>query len=117
MKRVRPCGLRHEFGATTGRPRRCGWLDLPALKHACMLNGATQLCMMKADVLDAFDEVQVCTHYELDGETSEHLPYLLEEGWSSRYSSPARLARCRTIRRRNRVARFIARLRQGNRVA
>ena len=48
----------HEFGATTGRPRRCGWLDLPALKHACMLNGATQLCMMKADVLDSFDEVQ-----------------------------------------------------------
>ena len=44
-----------------------------------MLNGATQLCMMKADVLDAFDEVQVCTHYEVDGETSEHLPYLLEE--------------------------------------
>ena len=82
----------HEFGATTGRPRRCGWLDLPALKHACMLNGATQLCMMKADVLDAFDEVQVCTHYELDGETSEHLPYLLEEAWSSPYSSPARLA-------------------------
>ncbi len=70
----------HEFGATTGRPRRCGWLDLPALKHACMLNGATQLCMMKADVLDAFEEVQVCTHYELDGEISEHLPYLLEEG-------------------------------------
>jgi len=70
----------HEFGATTGRPRRCGWLDLPALKHACMLNGATQLCMMKADVLDAFDEVQVCTHYEVDGKTSEHLPYLLEEG-------------------------------------
>ena len=69
----------HEFGATTGRPRRCGWLDLPALKHACMLNGATQLCMMKADVLDAFEEVQVCTHYEVNGETSEHLPYLLEE--------------------------------------
>ena len=69
----------HEFGATTGRPRRCGWLDLPALKHACMLNGATQLCMMKADVLDAFDEVQVCTHYEVDGKTSAHLPYLLEE--------------------------------------
>ena len=44
-----------------------------------MLNGATQLCMMKADVLDAFDKVQVCTHYEVDGETSEHLPYLLEE--------------------------------------
>ena len=69
----------HEFGATTGRPRRCGWLDLPALKHACMLNGTTQLCMMKADVLDAFDKIQVCTHYEMDGQASEHLPYLLEE--------------------------------------
>ena len=70
----------HEFGATTGRPRRCGWLDLPALKHACMLNGATQLCMMKADVLDGFEEVQVCTEYEVDGERTSHLPYLLEEG-------------------------------------
>ena len=70
----------HEFGATTGRPRRCGWLDLPALKHACMLNGATQLCMMKADVLDSFNEVQVCTEYDVAGERSEHLPYLLEEG-------------------------------------
>ena len=70
----------HEFGATTGRPRRCGWLDLPALKHACMLNGATQLCMMKADVLDSFDEVQVCTEYDVAGHRSEHLPYLLEEG-------------------------------------
>ena len=70
----------HEFGATTGRPRRCGWLDLPALKHACMLNGATQLCMMKADVLDSFDEVQVCTEYDVAGQRSEHLPYLLEEG-------------------------------------
>ena len=69
----------HEFGATTGRPRRCGWLDLPALKHACMLNGATQLCMMKADVLDSFDEVQVCTEYNVGGEQSDHLPYLLEK--------------------------------------
>lgn len=69
-----------EFGATTGRPRRCGWLDLPALKHACMLNGATQLCMMKADVLDSFEEVQVCTEYEVDGKRSENLPYLLEDG-------------------------------------
>ena len=69
----------HEFGATTGRPRRCGWLDLPALKHACMLNGATQLCMMKADVLDSFNEVQVCMEYEIDGQRSGHLPYLLEE--------------------------------------
>ena len=70
----------HEFGATTGRPRRCGWLDLPALKHACMLNGATQLCMMKADILDSFDEVKVCTEYDVAGECSENLPYLLEEG-------------------------------------
>lgn len=69
----------HEFGATTGRPRRCGWLDLPALKHACMLNGVTQLCMMKADVLDGFHEVEVCTHYMVDGVRSDHLPYLLEE--------------------------------------
>ena len=69
-----------EFGATTGRPRRCGWLDFPALKHACMLNGATQLCMMKADVLDSFEEVQVCTEYEVDGKRSENLPYLLEDG-------------------------------------
>ena len=51
--------------------------------------------MMKADVLDAFDEVQVCTHYEVDGETSEHLPYLLEEAWSSRVRVPPRLAGCR----------------------
>ena len=70
----------HEFGATTGRPRRCGWLDLPALKHACMLNGVTQLSMMKADVLDSFDEVQVCTEYQVGGERSSYLPYLLEEG-------------------------------------
>ena len=79
----------HEFGATTGRPRRCGWLDLPALKHACMLNGATQLCMMKADVLDAFDEVQVCTHYEV-GRRDFGAPALPARGraWSSPYSSP-----------------------------
>ena len=89
----------HEFGATTGRPRRCGWLDLPALKHACMLNGATQLCMMKADVLDAFDEVQVCTHYEVDGKTSEHLPYLLEEALvQASVRVPPRLARGRPVR-------------------
>ena len=70
----------HEFGATTGRPRRCGWLDLPALKHACMLNGATQLCMMKADVLDAFDEVQVCTHYEVGRRDFRAPAVFVEEG-------------------------------------
>ncbi|MEZ0485343.1 adenylosuccinate synthase [Fibrella aquatica] len=65
-----------EFGATTGRPRRCGWLDLPALKYAVMLNGVTQLVMMKADVLNIFDTIRVCTHYQLpDGTVTEQLPY------------------------------------------
>lgn len=54
-----------EFGSTTGRPRRCGWLDLPALRYAIMINGATELLMMKADVLNIFDEIKVCTHYQL----------------------------------------------------
>jgi adenylosuccinate synthase len=57
----------NEFGATTGRPRRCGWLDLPALKYAIMINGVTQLFMMKADVLNVLKEVKVCTHYKLPG--------------------------------------------------
>lgn len=65
-----------EFGATTGRPRRCGWLDLPALKYAIMINGVTQLVMMKVDVLNIFDTINVCTHYRLpNGSTTEHLPY------------------------------------------
>ena len=65
----------HEYGATTGRDRRCGWIDLPALKYACMINGATQLAMMKADVLDSFGTIQVCTHYEINGEKIDYLPY------------------------------------------
>lgn len=66
----------HEFGATTGRPRRCGWLDLPALKYAVMINGVTQLFMMKADVLVSFDTVRVCTGYRLkDGTETGKLPY------------------------------------------
>jgi adenylosuccinate synthase len=65
----------HEYGATTGRERRCGWVDLPALKYACMINGATQLAMMKADVLDTFDTIQVCTHYEIDGKRVDYFPY------------------------------------------
>ncbi|QIP14448.1 adenylosuccinate synthase [Spirosoma aureum] len=73
-ERIRQEG--REFGATTGRPRRCGWLDLPALKYAIMINGVTQLVMMKVDVLNIFDEIQICTHYQLpDGTTTEHLPY------------------------------------------
>ncbi|MEJ6735900.1 MAG: adenylosuccinate synthase [Flavobacteriales bacterium] len=65
----------HEFGATTGRDRRCGWIDLPALKYAIMINGATQLSMMKADVLDTFETIEVCTHYDIDGEMYDYFPY------------------------------------------
>lgn len=66
----------HEFGATTGRPRRCGWLDLPALKYAIMINGVTQLFMMKADVLAGFNSIRVCIGYKLaDGTETEKLPY------------------------------------------
>ncbi|TLV00763.1 adenylosuccinate synthase [Dyadobacter luticola] len=65
-----------EFGATTGRPRRCGWLDLPALKYAIMINGVTQLIMMKVDVLTIFDSIKVCTNYRLpDGTLTDQLPY------------------------------------------
>ncbi|MCO6498972.1 MAG: adenylosuccinate synthase [Vicingus serpentipes] len=65
----------HEFGATTGRPRRCGWIDLPALKYAIMINGVTQLIMMKADVLDAFENIKICTHYDVDGKRIDYMPY------------------------------------------
>ena len=68
----------NEFGATTGRPRRCGWIDIPALKYTIMINGVTQLNMMKADVLSIFDEIKVCTHYEYDGQKLEYLPYNLD---------------------------------------
>ncbi|WP_299522155.1 adenylosuccinate synthase [Winogradskyella sp.] len=68
----------HEFGATTGRPRRCGWLDLVALKYACQVNGVTQLIMMKGDVLSGFDTLKVCTAYNYKGETITHLPYNIE---------------------------------------
>ncbi|WP_412465703.1 adenylosuccinate synthase [Pedobacter sp. KLB.chiD] len=67
--------LGHEFGATTGRARRCGWIDLPALKYAIMLNGVTELIMMKADVLDTFETIYACTHYEYNGETIDYMPY------------------------------------------
>lgn len=68
----------HEFGATTGRPRRCGWLDLPALKYAVMINGVTQLNMTKADVLSGFDQIKICTSYKYKGEVIEYLPYDLD---------------------------------------
>jgi len=73
-ERIRKAG--NEFGSTTGRPRRCGWIDLPTLKYSIMLNGVTQLNMMKADVLDDFEEIKVCTHYRLpNGELTDKLPH------------------------------------------
>jgi len=65
----------NEFGSTTGRPRRCGWLDLPALRYAIMLNGVTELIMMKADVLDSFDTIKVATAYIHEGKEISHLPF------------------------------------------
>lgn len=65
----------NEFGATTGRPRRCGWIDLVALKYAITINGVTELNMMKADVLSGFEQIKVCTHYEYNGEKIAHLPF------------------------------------------
>ncbi len=69
-----------EFGATTGRPRRCGWIDLPALKYTMMINGVTQLIMMKADVLNIFDDILACVAYQLpDGSITEKLPYEIND--------------------------------------
>jgi adenylosuccinate synthase len=67
--------LGNEFGATTGRPRRCGWIDLVALKYACMINGVTKVIMTKADVLDAFTDLSVCKAYEINGAISETVPF------------------------------------------
>ena len=72
-ERLRQLG--HEFGATTGRPRRTGWLDLVALKYAIMLNGVTELIMMKSDVMDTFDTVKVATGYIVDGVETDKVPY------------------------------------------
>jgi len=65
----------NEFGATTGRPRRCGWIDLVALKYTCMINGVTQVVMTKADVLDAFEDLKVCTAYNINGEEKAEVPF------------------------------------------
>ena len=65
----------HEFGATTGRPRRCGWLDLPALKYAVMLNGVTDLVMMKSDVMDTFETIKVATAYQYNDKEIQNLPF------------------------------------------
>ncbi|HMZ47990.1 MAG TPA: adenylosuccinate synthase [Flavobacteriales bacterium] len=69
-----------EFGSTTGRPRRCGWLDLPALRYAVMINGVTELAMMKADVLCGMDRVKLCNSYRVNGIVTDRVPYDLSTG-------------------------------------
>jgi adenylosuccinate synthase len=72
-EKIRKVG--NEFGSTTGRERRCGWLDLPLLKYSCMINGVTELNIMKIDVLSEFNEIKVCTGYLVDGEFTTNIPY------------------------------------------
>lgn len=69
----------NEYGATTGRPRRCGWMDLIALKYACMIDGVTKIVMTKSDVLDEFEELKICTAYKIDGEESNEMPFRLDQ--------------------------------------
>ncbi len=71
----RLCEVGHEYGATTGRPRRCGWIDLPALRYACMINGVTELYVTKPDVMNDFDTVKMCTAYDIDGAVTDEIPY------------------------------------------
>lgn len=77
-KKIRDIG--HEYGAVTGRERRCGWIDLVALRYAIMLNGVTKLIMMKSDVLDSFETIKVCNSYKVNGEETFDLPYSIEDG-------------------------------------
>ena len=74
------CEIGHEFGAVTGRRRRCGWIDLVALRYAVMIDGVTKLIMMKSDVLDTFDTIKACVAYRIDGVETTELPYSLESG-------------------------------------
>ena len=67
--------LGHEFGAVTGRKRRCGWIDLVALKYAVMINGVTKLIMMKSDVLDTFETIKACVAYRVNGEETTRFPF------------------------------------------
>jgi adenylosuccinate synthase len=71
--------LGSEFGATTGRPRRCGWIDLVALKYTCMINGVTKIIMTKADILDSFEELQACTAYTIDGKQTQEVPFAISK--------------------------------------
>ena len=77
-KTIRDLG--HEYGAVTGRERRCGWIDLVALKYAVMVDGVTQLIMMKSDVLDGFDTIKACVAYRVDGEEIDYFPFDIAEG-------------------------------------
>lgn len=70
----------HEFGSVTGRPRRCGWVDLVALRYAVMINGVTQLIMMKSDVMDSFETIKACVAYKIDGVETEQFPFDLNDG-------------------------------------
>lgn len=72
-EKIRQVG--NEFGATTGRPRRCGWIDLPALQYAIMVNGVTQIAMTKSDILNDFETIEACTEYEVAGDISREIPY------------------------------------------
>ena len=72
---LRLAKIGNEFGSTTGRPRRCGWIDIPALKYAININGVTKLNMMKADVLSGMDTIKICTHYMLNGNKIDYLPF------------------------------------------
>ena len=69
------CEQGHEYGATTGRARRCGWIDMPALRYACMINGVTELFVTKADVMNDFDTVNMCVAYDIDGRTTDEIPF------------------------------------------
>ena len=74
------CALGHEFGAVTGRKRRCGWIDLVALKYSVMINGVSQLIMMKSDVLDSFDTIKACVAYKINGEETDEFPFDICDG-------------------------------------
>lgn len=81
------CELGHEFGSVTGRKRRCGWLDLVALRYTVMLNGVTKLIMMKSDVMDTFEEIKICVGYEINGIVTQDFPYELSEACKPVYKS------------------------------
>ncbi len=82
----RLCSIGHEFGAVTGRKRRCGWLDLVALKYSIMINGVTQLIMMKSDVMNDFDTIRVATAYDIDGQVSGEFPYGITDSFKPVYT-------------------------------